>query len=51
MEEKQKLESKLLLNNTIRLACFTVLAIVFETWWIVLFAGLFWTYIEREEKR
>ena len=43
--------SKVLLCNTIRLACFTVLAIVFETWWIVLFAGFFWSYIEYGEKK
>jgi len=31
-----------LLNNSLRLMCFTALAIVFDKWWLVLFVIFFW---------
>lgn len=33
----------MLISNTIRLICFTALAIAFDRWWIVFFVILFWT--------
>lgn len=33
----------MLISNTIRLICFTFLAVVFDKWWIVFFVILFWT--------
>ena len=36
-------------RNVISLMCFTILAIVFQKWWIVFFALLFWVIVEREE--
>lgn len=33
----------ILVSNTIRLICFTVLAVIFNHWWIVLFVIPFWT--------
>ena len=47
MSELTKLSILTLFNNTIRLICFTVLAVVFEKWWIVLFAALFFSYSKR----
>lgn len=38
--------SQIWLNNTMRLVCFTVLAIVFKRWWIVLFVLLVWLYVQ-----
>ncbi len=35
-------------ENCITLICFTVLAVLFEHWWIVLFAGLFLIHSRRE---
>ena len=40
------LELKILISNTVRLACFTALAMFFRKWWIVFFVILFWSYIE-----
>lgn len=36
------------IRNSISLICFTLLAIVFETWWVVFFAILFTCYIDEE---
>ena len=36
----------LILKNIIAIICFTILAIVFNKWWIVLFSLLFLTYLE-----
>lgn len=36
--------------NTITIICFTILAIVFRYWWIVLFSILFLYYKEGDEK-
>ena len=43
---KEKLEQRkyLMVNNTLRILIFGLLAIVFNKWWIVLFSGLFLTY-------
>ena len=35
--------------NVISLICFTTLAIVFQKWWIVFFALLFWCSVEKDE--
>ena len=34
------------IKNTVTLICFTVLAIVFHHWWIVLFSALFFSSVE-----
>lgn len=36
----------MMIVNTVKLACFTGLAIAFDRWWIVFFAIIFWTYVE-----
>ena len=41
MSERLKNNISLAAFNTIRIAIFAVLAIVFQKWWIVLFSGLF----------
>lgn len=38
------------IRNSISLICFTILAIVFNKWWIVIFSALFMSSIEKEEK-
>lgn len=40
-----------LISNTIRLACFVLLAIAFKKWWIVFFAILFWTFLEKMKEK
>lgn len=39
----------LILKNIIVIICFTILAIVFDKWWIVLFSALFYTSITSKE--
>lgn len=39
-----KMNIALLIKNAIALICFTVLAVFFCKWWIVLFAGFFISY-------
>lgn len=51
-EEKNKYLNKLVvMQNSISLICFTILAIVFKHWWIVLLAALFNSYIEYKEDK
>lgn len=35
-----------MIKNIVALICFTILAIVFNKWWIIFFAILFWSFIE-----
>ena len=51
MNEELKLYLICFVRNIICLICFTVLAIVFNKWWIVLFTILFWISVERKEKK
>lgn len=56
MEEKyidyyKKLNMFAVIRNSISLICFTILAIVFKTWWIVLFAILFTSFIDKEKDK
>lgn len=37
-----------MIKNIVALICFTILAIVFNKWWIVFFSLLFWSSIESE---
>ena len=45
-----KLNNIAFIINTVALICFTILAIVFHKWWIVLFALLFMSSIETKHK-
>lgn len=47
----KKLNMFCIIGNSISLICFTILAIVFKIWWIVLFAILFITTINKEKDR
>ena len=38
-----------MVKNIVALICFTILAIVFNKWWIVFFSLLFWSSIESKE--
>jgi hypothetical protein len=51
MNEELKLYLICFVRNIICLICFTVLAIIFNKWWIVLFTILFWISVERKEKK
>lgn len=44
------LNTLVVMKNIITLICFTVLAISFGKWWIVLFALLFMSYIGKSDK-
>lgn len=37
-----------MVKNIVALICFTILAIVFNKWWIVFFSLLFWSFITNE---
>ena len=50
MSEELKLIAIITIENIISLICFTVLAVVFEKWWIVLFSALFQTYFKKKNK-
>ena len=39
------------LNNAVALICFTVLAVVFNKWWIVLFSALFLDYYKNKKDK
>ena len=43
MSDKTKLTVIVVIKNLITIVCFTILAIVFCKWWIVLFSALFMT--------
>lgn len=47
----KKLNMLAVIRNSISLICFTILAIVFKTWWIVLFAILFTSYIDKNKDK
>lgn len=48
MNENTKLLIALTFSNTIRVICFTVLAMFFNKWWIILFVIFFMTYQEED---
>lgn len=51
IEYHKYLNKLLVIKNSITLICFTVLAIKFNKWWIVLFAFLFMSNIRAEDKK
>ena len=48
MSENLKLEIAVLINNIITLIVFSILAIIFQKWWIVLISVLFFSYTENK---
>lgn len=38
------------IKNSISLICFTILALVFQKWWIVFFSGLFLTSVKDKKE-
>lgn len=54
-KEKQKFKNELyklsVIKNSIALICFTILAIVFNHWWIVFFSILFTVTVEDKEEK
>lgn len=48
--EYKELWKLCVIRNSISLVCFTILAIVFNKWWLIFFSALFLTYVEKEEK-
>lgn len=50
IEYRKMLNKLVITRNCISLICFTVLAIVFKTWWIVFFAIIFTSYIGKDEE-
>ena len=39
-----------IIKNIIPMICFTILAIVFNKWWLSLFSVLFWSSLKIENK-
>lgn len=50
MSENLKLEIAVLIKNIITLIVFSILAIIFQKWWIVLIAVLFFSYTENKKE-
>jgi len=50
MSEDLKLTIAVLIKNTITLIVFSVLAIIFQKWWIVLISVLFFTFTENKKE-
>lgn len=50
MSEELKLKWAVLIKNTITLIIFSILAIAFQKWWIVLISILFYTLIEDKKE-
>lgn len=51
MSENLKLQIAVLIKNTICLALWITLAIIFNKWWVALFSLLFITVSENEENK
>ena len=51
MSEHLKLQIAILIENTICLTLWVVLAITFNKWWIVFFSILFLTSVEKENNK
>lgn len=45
----KKLYTLSVIKNSVALICFTVLAIVFNRWWIVFFSLIFMVVVEHDE--
>lgn len=50
MSENLKLTIAVLIKNTMTLIAFSVLAIIFQKWWIALISVLFFTSIENKKE-
>lgn len=50
IKHNKELNLLVTIRNLISLICFTILAIVFNKWWIVFFALIFFSYVDREDK-
>lgn len=51
MSEDLKLQIAVLIKNCITLICFSVIAIIFNKWWIVLFTAIFLTSVTEKNKK
>jgi len=49
MNEKLEQRKAMMINNTLRIMLFAILAFLFNKWWIVLFSGLF-LVCEKDER-
>ena len=53
MSEKElryKLNLICVIKNIINIICFTILAIIFNRWWIVFFSVIFTNYVGRDKE-
>lgn len=50
LEYNKKINILVTIKNCITLICFTILAIVFNKWWIVLFSALFVVSVEKKNR-
>lgn len=48
MKDEYKICLLIALKNIITIICFTILAIVFNKWWIIFFSIIFWSSITVE---
>jgi len=46
-----KLETIVMIENCVSIICFTILSIVFQLWWIILFSILFLKYVEQVDRK
>ena len=50
LDYNKKINILAVIKNCITLICFTILAIVFKKWWIVLFSILFYVSVGKGDK-
>ena len=50
MEDITKQRIAMIIENSVIMVCFTVLAVVFSKWWIVFFSVLFFSYEKKKVK-
>lgn len=51
MSDEAKVLAMLFLENIVIMICFTVLAVVFNHWWIVLFSAFFISTFKNKENK
>lgn len=51
MSDELKLSAMILAKNAIMVICFTILAIIFNYWWIVFFSVFFFSGLSGKDKK
>ena len=49
-EYKIRLEKIAMTENSITIICFTLLSIIFNSWWIIFFSIIFWVRVKDKKE-